>query len=290
MQEIKSNFRSLVASFIPAAWIMLSFRLRKAKDGPIVSFIKLIIEIVLTIGLATVFQMGVKSAIAVEPDEHIFKFLLAKFEVAETDDFDAKLYLCNGAFNFLPKDTFPRLATQGFLPAWIAVLVVGLLALLYHQFQIWSMDENGKPGRGPFSDRPEIGYHLIHSFVFFLLALSTMRMKYLWSPHAASMICLGEGHSRNFAINFRNQLIEPIKVALPDVWAKLKWRDGRFFITAALLIGAYVQNIEDYTTQTTKELEFYDPDTVELMEWGAKQPKDTVFSGSMQLNAGVRLR
>jgi len=260
--------RSLVASFIPAAWIMLSFRLRKAKDGPIVSFIKLIIEIVLTIGLATVFQMGVKSAIAVEPDEHIFKFLLAKFELAETDDFDAKLYLCNGAFNFLPKDTFPRLATQGFLPAWIAVLVVGLLALLYHQFQIWSMDENGKPGRGPFSDRPEIGYHLIHSFVFFLLALSTMRMKYLWSPHAASMICL---------------------VALPDVWAKLKWRDGRFFITAALLIGAYVQNIEDYTTQTTKELEFYDPDTVELMEWGAKQPKDTVFSGSMQLNAGVRL-
>ena len=36
-------------------------------------------------------------------------------------------------------------------------------------------------------------------------------------------------------------------------------------------------------------MEFYDPDTVELMEWGAKLPRDTVFSGSMQLNAGVRL-
>ena len=69
---------------------MLSCRLRKVKDGAIISFLKLIIEIILTIALATIFQMGVKSAIAVEPDEHIFKFLLAKFEIAETDDFDAK--------------------------------------------------------------------------------------------------------------------------------------------------------------------------------------------------------
>ena len=79
-------------------------------------------------------------------------------------------------------------------------------------------------------------------------------------------------------------------MSLPEIWGTLKWRDGRFFITAALLFGAYYNNIEDYTKQTTKELEFYDPDTVELMEWGAQQPRDTVFSGSMQLNAGVRLR
>ena len=44
-----------------------------------------------------------------QPDEHIFKFLQAKFGIAETDDFDAKLYLCNGAFQFLPFDTFGRL-------------------------------------------------------------------------------------------------------------------------------------------------------------------------------------
>ena len=65
----------------------------------------------------------------------------------------------------------------------------------------------------------------------------------------------------------------------------------------------YTQTWETYQTNITKESEFYDPDTVELMEWAAKQPKDTVFSvseilffnfhkilqGSMQLNAGVRL-
>ena len=50
-----------------------------------------------------------KSQMKGQPDEHIFKFLQAKFGIAETDDFDAKLYLCNGAFQFLPFDTFGRL-------------------------------------------------------------------------------------------------------------------------------------------------------------------------------------
>jgi len=157
---------------------MLSFRLKGSKDGPFLSFIKLAIEIVLTIGLAAVFQITTKQFFNVEPDEHIFKFLQAKFKIAQTDDFDAKLYLCNGAFNFLPTDTFPRLAKQGLLPAWAAVLGGGLFVLLYHQIQVWTVDkETGKPKSGPFSDCPEVAYNLIHSFVFFLLALSTMRMK-----------------------------------------------------------------------------------------------------------------
>ena len=57
-------------------------------------------------------------------------------------------------------------------------------------------------------------------------------------------------------------------------------------ICAAVLL--YTQTWEAYQTNISKESEFYDPDTVELMEWAAKTPKDTVFSGSMQLNAGVR--
>ena len=38
--------------------------------------------------------------------------------------------------------------------------------------------------------------------------------------------------------------------------------------------------------------EFYDPDTVDLMEWGSKEenvPLDAAFTGSMQLLAGVKL-
>ena len=82
---------------------MLTFRLKGLKDGPILSFLKLAVEIVLTIGLAVLNQIFIKQFFNVEPDEHIFKFLQAKFEIAQTDDFDAKLYLCNGAFNFMPR-------------------------------------------------------------------------------------------------------------------------------------------------------------------------------------------
>ena len=36
--------------------------------------------------------------------------------------------------------------------------------------------------------------------------------------------------------------------------------------------------------------EFYDPDTVELMEWIQREtPKTAAFTGSMQLLAGVKL-
>ena len=118
---------------------MLTYRLKGLKDGPLLSFLKLAIEILITIGLAVVNQIIIKQFFNVEPDEHIFKFLQAKFEIAQTDDFDAKLYLCNGAFNFMPRDTFPRLLKQGLLPAWGAVLIIGLLSLFYHQWQVWSV-------------------------------------------------------------------------------------------------------------------------------------------------------
>ena len=107
-------------------------------------------------------------------------------------------------------------------------------------------------------------------------------MKYLWTPHAAVLAAC---------------------IALPAPWRRLNMNALRFaglinlalfllfnstvVICAALLL--YTQTWETYQTVITKESEFYDPDTVELMEWAAEQPKDSVFSGSMQLNAGVRL-
>ena len=122
---------------------------------------------------------------------------------------------------------------------------------------MWSVDpETGKSLPGPYTDCPEIGYNLIHNFIFFLLALSTMRMKYLWTPHAAIMCTL---------------------VGLPGVWKKMGWKDGRFFLSLLLMASCLYHNKNDYESRTTKELEFHDPDTVELMEWAATVPKDSVF-------------
>ena len=89
---------------------------------------------------------------------------MAKFGIAETDDFDAKLYLCNGAFNFLPTDTLPRLMGQGIGVLWLIVLVVGLLAIFVHCCQAWTIDaESGKPGVGCLAAFPALAYNIIHS-------------------------------------------------------------------------------------------------------------------------------
>ena len=112
-------------------------------------------------------------------------------------------------------------------------------------------------------------YVFSFSFVFFTLALSTLRMKYLWTPHAAILAAC---------------------VALPGPWKRFNLGSVRFSVIFVGLLLTYSNTYQTYQTNISKESEFYDPDTVELMEWAAKQPKDTVFSGSMQLNAGVRLR
>ena len=96
-----------------------------------------------------------------------------------------------------------------------------------------------------------------------------MRMKYLWTPHAAILAAC---------------------VALPRPWNYFKLGSVRYSIIFASLLLLYSSEWQNYKNKLATESEFYDPDTVELMEWAAKQPKDTVFSGSMQLNAGVRLR
>ena len=47
---------------------------------------------------------------------------------------------------------------------------------------------------------------------------------------------------------------------------------------------------EDINKELEDLREFWDPDTVDLMEWINKDvPKDAAFTGSMQLLAGVRL-
>ena len=54
------TIRALVVSFIPAAWFTLTYRLKKPKDGVVLSFIKLVIEIILTIAIAGGIQYVIK--------------------------------------------------------------------------------------------------------------------------------------------------------------------------------------------------------------------------------------
>uniref|UniRef100_A0A915DM92 Uncharacterized protein n=1 Tax=Ditylenchus dipsaci TaxID=166011 RepID=A0A915DM92_9BILA len=53
-----------------------------------------------------------------------------------------------------------------------------------------------------------------------------------------------------------------------------------------LLAGLLWRQYGEYTIQMDNEKEFYDPDTVDLMEWIQTLDQNSVFTGSMQLMAG----
>lgn len=52
-------------------------------------------------------------------------------------DFDVKLYLCNGAFEFLTQDVFERLQANYVLPLYIVFHTVALLVLKIGVIQKW---------------------------------------------------------------------------------------------------------------------------------------------------------
>ncbi|OXB84002.1 UNVERIFIED_CONTAM: hypothetical protein H355_015513, partial [Colinus virginianus] len=75
---------------------------------------------------AASIQQGIvncKKILNLESDEHIFKFLKAKFGFGATRDFDAKLYLCEEAFGLLPLNTFSRLSDTLLFYVYIFILI-----------------------------------------------------------------------------------------------------------------------------------------------------------------------
>jgi len=80
----------------------------------------------------------IKKLLNLKSDEHIFKFLKAKFGFGATRDFDANLYLCEEAFGLLPFNTFGRLSDTLLFYAYVFVLsitVMAALAVAFHNLR-----------------------------------------------------------------------------------------------------------------------------------------------------------
>ncbi|XP_036877351.2 protein C-mannosyl-transferase DPY19L3 isoform X4 [Manis javanica] len=227
---------------------------------------------------------AVKKILNLKSDEHIFKFLKAKFGFGATRDFDANLYLCEEAFGFLPFNTFERLSDTLLFYAYIFVLsitVIAALAVVFHNLSNSSNQQSmGKVGKCTISLKPETAYNLIHTILFGFLALSTMRMKYLWTSHMCVFASFG--------------------LCSPEIWELLLklihlYNPKRVYImrySVPILILLYLcyKFWPGMMDELSELREFYDPDTVELMNWiNSNTPRKAVFAGSMQLLAGVKL-
>uniref|UniRef100_A0A8C9WTP6 Dpy-19 like C-mannosyltransferase 3 n=1 Tax=Scleropages formosus TaxID=113540 RepID=A0A8C9WTP6_SCLFO len=266
---------SLALSFILGALII---KLRGAGVLP-ARLGTLLLRCLLVLCFTCAINYVTKKALRLRSDEHIYKFVKAKFGFGSTRDFDANLYLCEEAFGSLPLDTFGRLAGTLVLHPYLCGLCVSLGMVASAALNNLWYKQPPKDGDAVHV-RPDVAYNVVHAVFFGILALSTMRMKYLWTGHmcafAAYSVCSSE--------------LWELYLKVIRCHRKSKVRRIQNVVPVVLLAFLCYKFYPKMVGEISELREFYDPDTVELMTWiSSKTPKKAVFAGSMQLLAGIKL-
>ncbi|KAI1889947.1 hypothetical protein AGOR_G00168160 [Albula goreensis] len=273
---------SLALSFIVSALFVRYFQKDVKAGGLLLRLGKLLLHCLLVLSLTLTLNYLTKNMLQLRSDEHIFKFIKAKFGLGSTRDFDAKLYLCEEAFGLLPLDTFERLAGTLIVYPYLCTLGVLLLILMMVVMGNLSSSKTShlQKEEAMINIRPDVAYNLLHSVFFGLLALSTMRMKYLWTGHMCAFAAYGICGKELWGLY--------LKVIHCHSQTKLKLI--RYTIPVVVLAFLYYKFWPKLMEEISELREFYDPDTVELMTWiSSKTSKKAVFAGSMQLLAGIKL-
>lgn len=269
-------YTSLASSFCVAAIILLTLQSNEYVSGGLVKkLLVLLMRIAFVLVLTFAINISIKKLTKVDSDEHVFKFVSAKLGHGEAlkNDFDSRLYLCEGSFQYLPFNTFERL-TQGIVfPVYAVSTVMVLLALAYsYLYKLRGMTSL-------LDDYPEVVFNIILSVFFGGMALTTLRMKFLWMPHmcilAAGVFCHQDAwKSVANALHLEKTLSFLLRHSVP-------------IVLCSMVLFQKLSGVQEELKQLR---EFHDPDTVELMEWiKSSTPEDAAFTGSMQLLAGVKL-
>ncbi|XP_035192959.1 probable C-mannosyltransferase DPY19L3 isoform X2 [Oxyura jamaicensis] len=273
---------SLLISFNASILIARTIQKNLKKGNLLNRLGKLTLHVLFVSSLTLLVNKFIKKSLNLESDEHIFKFLKAKFGFGATRDFDANLYLCEEAFGLLPLNTFSRLSDTLLFYIYIFSLFPMTVAALIVVFRNLSGSNQvqEKAEEYTITLKPDAAYNLIHTVLFGCLALSTMRMKYLWTSHMCVFASFGLCNTEVWRLILKcfhlytSQRTQVIKYSIP-------------IITLLYISYKFWPGIMDELSELR---EFYDPDTVELMNWiKSNTPNTAVFAGSMQLLAGVKL-
>lgn len=274
---------SLLLSFILAAVIAQNLQ-KNLKSGRLYRRIwNLCVYVAIVLCLTALINVCVKKILNLQSDEHIFKFLQAKIGF-KTRDFDANLYICEEPFQLLPLDTFGRLSDSFLIYPYVIVLFFLIIATAITVFYnlrnpLTSKKMNQQEQKTCFV-RADVAYHLMHSILFGCLAISTMRMKYLWTSHMCVLASFGLA-----SMDIWGTVLRRLHLYTPQRTSALRYS------ASILVVVAVLYKFWPRISEEISELrEFYDPDTVQLMNWiKSNTPKHAVFAGSMQLLAGVKL-
>ncbi|XP_049660633.1 probable C-mannosyltransferase DPY19L3 isoform X4 [Accipiter gentilis] len=274
-----------LALFILDCFDMLPTAKKNLKKGGLLNRLgKLILHVLLVLCLTLLINKLIKKILNLESDEHIFKFLKAKFGFGATRDFDANLYLCEEAFGLLPLNTFSRLSDTLLFYVYIFVLFFMTVAAVIIAF--WNLSGSNqvqfmeKMEECTVTLKPDAAYNLIHTILFGCLALSTMRMKYLWTSHMCVFASFGLCSTEVWKLTLK----------CIHLYTSQRTRVIKYSVPVMTLLYISYKFWPGITDELSELREFYDPDTVELMNWiKSNTPNTAVFAGSMQLLAGVKL-
>ncbi|XP_027553429.1 probable C-mannosyltransferase DPY19L3 isoform X3 [Neopelma chrysocephalum] len=252
---------SLLISFNASVLIARTIQKNLKKGGLLNRLGKLILHVLLVLCLTLLINKFIKKILNLESDEHIFKFLKAKFGFGATRDFDANLYLCEEAFGLLPLNTFSRLSDTLLFYVYVFVLFLMAVAAVIVAFRNLSGSNQvrlmEKMEECTITLKPDAAYSLVHTVLFGCLALSTMRMKYLWTSHMCVFASFGLCSTEVWKLVLKcvhlytSQRAQVLKYSIP-------------IITLLYISYKFWPGIMDELSELR---EFYDPDTVELMNW-----------------------
>uniref|UniRef100_W5KDI5 Dpy-19 like 4 n=1 Tax=Astyanax mexicanus TaxID=7994 RepID=W5KDI5_ASTMX len=212
--------------------------------------------------------------------------LLARYLQYGNWEFIPNLLLCEEGFQSPGQDFFLRLTQASVLPFYVLVLLVCLISTMqtiYRRLSGERLKGSVRMEDGRIGERPEVIYHVLHTLLFGALAMMFQGTKYLWTPYVCAFTAFG--------------------VCSPELWMTVfRWIRLRSVhpVVLALILSTAVPTIigfslwREYFPRVLSELtevqEFYDPDTVELMNWIKSQaPLAAVFAGSPALLGTVKL-
>lgn len=163
----------------------------------------------------------------------------------------------------------------------LSITVIAALVVAFHNLSDSTIQQSmGKMGKCTVDLKPETAYNLIHTILFGFLALSTMRMKYLWTSHMCVFASFG----------LCSREIWELLLKLVHLYNPKRICIMRYSVPILILLYLCYKFWPGMMDELSELREFYDPDTVELMNWiNSNTPRKAVFAGSMQLLAGVKL-
>ncbi|XP_051879813.1 probable C-mannosyltransferase DPY19L4 isoform X2 [Pristis pectinata] len=276
---------SPLLSFIGGSHLAKYIQQNLKKGHFVARLMKLLLHFYLVFTVSITLNLVIKKMLPQEENEHILKFFEAKFDLNTTRDFSTNLLLCQETFQTPSQEFFIRLTQTCLFPFSMSVLLICLfstLEVVARKFRDVPQRSDDLPDMVVIGERPEVVYHTLHMVLFGSLALMFQGLKYLWTPYACMFAAFG--------------------VCSPELWMTVfKWLRLRRVppLLLALVLSTAVPTIigfsiwKDFFPDVMSELselqEFYDSDTVELMNWIKQTPTAAVFAGSMQLMGTVKL-